>query len=134
MTCFLLGWRNWRCYRVIRGWCTERCVCPLARYHRHLSLFVCLCGRGPSSWWWWRSIYRCFLQMSLSGDSLLLTAFSCHLFPFFIPICIHFLPMNLLLLFRFSHLPPGSLDSDLALSLLCTCNLARRPSALFEIS
>lgn len=32
--CFPLGGRNWGCHRVIRGWCTEHCLCPSTKYHR----------------------------------------------------------------------------------------------------
>lgn len=126
--CFPLGRQNWGCHRVIRGWCTEHCVCPSTKYHRWLSLFVGLCAR----------------VLLPGGDGEVSTDVFCRCLPAgihltllsptsFLPISIHSLPMNFLLLFSLSHLLPRSLDSDLGLSCFCTCYLARRPSVLFQI-
>lgn len=108
-------------------------MCLSTKHHRYLSLLEGLCGRDPA----FLAVMEKYLQMFSADVSqqvdILLAAISCHLLPFFVPISLHFLLMNFLLLCCLSHLLPRSLDSDLALSLLCSCNLARRPPVLFQI-
>ena len=90
--CFPLGGRNWGCHRIIRAWCPERCVHCSTRYHRWLSLFLCLRGRDPPSWRSRRCVYRCFLQMSPSRNSFhwLLALIACFPSSF----CVYQLPSS----------------------------------------
>lgn len=124
----VLSLSNWR----LVHWAL--CI-PFNQIPQVVKPFVCLCGRDLPSWRSWRSICRCSLQMSPSRHSLLLTTLSCHLLPLFVSMSIPFLLVSFLLLSCLSHLPPSSPDSDLTFALLpCTCNLARRPPVLSQIS
>ena len=133
--CFPLGGQNWGCHRIIRAWCPERCVRRNQIPQVVKPVFMFLWQGSP-----FLAVTETCLQMFFADVSqqglLLLTACSDRLLPFFILyLSVSFQWTFCYFSLSLSHLPPGSLDSNLTLSLLpCTCNLARRPPVLFQIS